>query len=233
MLLRYSLIFIALISITQVRADEFFQFYSENNTLTIHTENPPLINFLAEFSRKTKIEVRYDSSISENLHLPAMSLTVNQLIRTLDSQFSTIKTFNDQGNLNSLDVLPLGDTRSGKLISVAEMLKSNNPKAQNTKNSIIPSHIDINNVQDSDWGELTKEQSQALKEAIKENRRKENSSERMERKIARDTNFMNSLEELKEENPELHAIMLERYKARLERIKSYNKHASKNKGAGE
>jgi hypothetical protein len=134
--LRYLLILFILISSTQVRADEIFNFNSENNTLTIHTKNPSTINFFAEFSQKTNIKVRCAPSIPEQLQLPALSFTLKQLTRSLDSQFSTIKGFDDKGNLTSLDVLPLGSDRTVELIPIAEVLRN---RHSDTTNNLLPS----------------------------------------------------------------------------------------------
>ncbi|WP_370292708.1 hypothetical protein [Thalassolituus sp.] len=220
--MKYLKLFIPLFLLFPLFANAELIIRNTDGTFLPQQEKADVVLFLSELNDKAGITIRCDDTMNAIIELPLIELGLSQLIRVVEGQFSTIQGFDDQGQLTSIDVLPLGQ-HGGKrnLIPVAQLagakVAQNPATAAQIRSNSIPTHIDISNVTEADWKTLTKEEALAVRRAINKKRQEESRKYSQEQRLQRDREFADSIEQLKTENPDLHAIMVERYAKRLER----------------
>ncbi|WP_300426527.1 hypothetical protein [uncultured Thalassolituus sp.] len=220
--MKYHRLFIPLLLLFPLFANAELLIRNTDGTFLPQQEKADVVLFLSELNDKAGISIRCDDTMNAIIELPRIELGLSQLIRVVEGQFSTIQGFDDKGQLTSIDVLPLGEYGGKRnLVPVAQLAEAKvaqNPAtaAQGRSNS-IPAHIDISNVTEADWKTLTKEEAQAVRREINRKRKEESRKYSQEQRLQRDREFADSIEQLKTENPDLHAIMVERYAKRLER----------------
>ena len=220
--MKYLRLFIPLFLLFPLFANAELIIRNTDGTFLPQQEKADVVLFLSELNDKAGITIRCDDTMNAIIELPLIELGLSQLIRVVEGQFSTIQGFDDQGQLTSIDVLPLGQYGGKRnLVPVAQLagakVAQNPATAAQIRSNSIPTHIDISNVTEADWKTLTKEEAQAVRREINRKRKEESRKYSQEQRLQRDREFADSIEQLKTENPDLHAIMVERYAKRLER----------------
>ena len=220
--MKYHRLFIPLLLLFPLFANAELLIRNTDGTFLPQQEKADVVLFLSELNDKAGITIRCDDTMNAIIELPRIELGLSQLIRVVEGQFSTIQGFDDKGQLTSIDVLPLGEYGGKRnLVPVAQLAEAkvaqNPATAAQSRSNSIPAHIDISNVTEAEWKTLTKEEAQAVRREINRKRKEESRKYSQEQRLQRDREFADSIEQLKTENPDLHAIMVERYAKRLER----------------
>lgn len=220
--MKYLRLFIPLLLLFPLFANAELLIRNTDGTFLPQQEKADVVLFLSELNDKAGISIRCDDTMNAIIELPRIELGLSQLIRVVEGQFSTIQGFDDKGQLTSIDVLPLGEYGGKRnLVPVAQLagkkVALNPSTATQGRSNSIPTHIDISNVTEADWKTLSKEEALAVRREINKKRKEENRKYSQEQRLQRDREFADSIEQLKTENPDLHAIMVERYAKRLER----------------
>jgi len=197
---------------------ELLTFNKENNSVTILKEKLNIIDFLVELESQSDITIQCDPSVKPIFELPKTTLTLQQVLRALDKQYSTIQGLNSAGKVISLDVLPPGDGSAEKqnAVPVKQLhQKKLQEKISDKKSEAVPAYIDLNNVTDSDWESLNTEQKKALREALREKRAVERKEKFDNKRKQHSDEIRKMLEKIQQEQPELYPIYLEQYKGML------------------
>lgn len=217
MLIRH-IVALCVFFISLVSHAELLTFNKSDNSVTILKEKMNIIDFLVELENQSKIAIHCDPAVKPVLELPRSTLTLQQVFRALDKQYSTIQGLDSAGNVISLDVLPPGEGSAAKQNAVP-VQQLHQPKLQqdaaDKKSAAIPAYIDLNNVSDSDWESLNREQKKALNDALQAKRAAEHREEFKNRRKQHSDKIRDMLNKIQQEQPELYPIYLEQYKDRL------------------
>lgn len=193
---------------------ELLTFNKESNSVTILKEKLNIIDFLVELENQSDITIQCDPSVKPIFELPKTTLTLQQVLRAMDKQYSTIQGLNSAGKIISLDVLPPGDSIPQKRTAIP-VKQLHQKKLEEESSDIIPAYIDLKNVTDKDWESLNKEQKKALRETLRKKRAEENKEKFKNKRERHSKEIRSMLEEIKKEKPELYPIYLEQYKDML------------------
>ncbi len=228
MLNRYTLFLLLAVSTINVFAADILKIDPDTQGVIVLEDSPSVLNLLTELNEGTHLTITASSDIKSSIVIDKGTYTLDSVIRVLDSQYSTIKGFDSNGMLKSIGVLPLGKPAiASTLKPVRELLetRSQTPSVIKVPSSgigtqEIPERIDINNMTKEDWQNLSPRETANVKRELSKRRIDETRIHDKAERQKVDQDFINSLEEIRNSNPEFYEILLERHKKRIERIRA-------------
>lgn len=225
---QYTLFLLFIVSALNVFAADTLQVNTNTQDIIILEDSPAALKLLTELNEKTSLVISASSDIKSSIAIDKGAYTLDSIIRVLDSQYSTIKGFDSNKKLLSIGILPLGKPAiASTLKPVRELLeaRSQTPSVIKVPSSgigtqEIPERIDINNMTKEDWQNLSPRETANVKRELSKRRiDKTRIHDKAERQKV-DQDFINSLEEIRNSNPEFYEILLERHKKRIQRIRA-------------
>lgn len=225
---QYTLFLLLIVSALNVFAADTLQVKTSTQDIIILEDSPAALKLLTELNEKTSLVISASSDIKSSIAIDKGTYTLDSIIRILDSQYSTVKGFDSNKNLLSIGILPLGKSPTASVLQpVSELLeaRSQTPSVIKVPSSgigtqEIPERIDINNMTKEDWQNLSPRETANVKRELSERRTDETRIHDKAERQKVDQDFINSLEEIRNSNPEFYEILLKRHKKRIERIRA-------------
>lgn len=106
--------------LSQPKENEWFFKDEVKNLFSVKGQSIHPSAFFQKLSFYSGVEIRYEKSIHEGLDLNLESVTLEEVYRFIDSEFSTLKAYSKDANgkefLVSLSILPKGQFQSSQLV---------------------------------------------------------------------------------------------------------------------
>lgn len=202
------LIFIfALTFLQEGMAKDWFQYDGESNTYSIYGEDVRPAAFFQSLSWHSGIQVRYEKSLVEGLFLNFRSEKIENILRYIDKEYSTLKSYkkdsSGKSKLTEITILPKGQFKSDQLVlaldPIDEVVASKQGKRPLEAENVYVTRFESLEIKVKKHFNEMAENRIAQEEFIREknNRRRSEYKDEKERLVL-------SMKELKEKDPSLY-----------------------------
>lgn len=127
MKLKSYILFVLITFCSHSEAGDWFDYNAEDKLYTVVGNNLHPSALFQKVSFHSGVEIRYEKSIQEGMDIELKKVEIEKIIRFIDSEFSTLKSYqkNSEGHsvLTSLTILPKGKFQSSELVLALNPVK--------------------------------------------------------------------------------------------------------------
>lgn len=190
----------------------WFNYDEQNDVYSVMGDSIYPGAFFQKVSLYSGIELRYEKSISEGLNLEFEQTNINELIRFIETEFSTLKAYSknaeNQEVLVSLTVLPKGQFQSSELLLALEPIREAIAHKQNSTPSQAQ-QVYVTRIQSLELKAQKKLAKMTESAMQRQEAQAKREKQRKEKKIAEKQRLAVELKELRRTSPELYERKLE------------------------
>ena len=208
MFVQRIVIFTSIFFSSLIFAEDKIQYSSEKNQYLLNFEQMPISYFLNKFSQYSGIGIEYDKRINDAIDMDDPAATEEQLVRWLETRYSTIKGVNEQGEVLTLKIMPKGQFQSEFLIPAINPIEEGVYQADNTQNETSQNRYQ-QRFQRLEEKVRAHQQARIKSRLNKKAREEKKEQKRAEKEQEKRKQLEAELAEFKESDPELYQRMLE------------------------
>jgi hypothetical protein len=185
-----------------------FEYNLQADRYHIDADKMAIGHFLQSFARYSGLEVQYDKKMNSTIAFADKSAREKDIIRFLDKQFSTIKSYSNNKELLSIVILPKGQFQSSTLIAAIDPIEEGISHKTGNTNQVAKERYRERLLQLDEKVRIQQEQrvDQRLKQKEQEELRAQQhkKSEQKEEQV-----LISKLKNLQDKHPEYYQHLLE------------------------
>lgn len=208
MFVQRIIIFTSIFFSSLILAEDKIQYSSEKKQYLLNFEQMPVGYFLNKFSQYSGIGIEYDKRINDAIDMDDPAATEEQLVRWLETRYSTIKGLNEQGEVLTLKIMPKGQFQSEFLIPAINPIEEGVYQAGNTQGGISKRRYQQRFEQLEE--KVRAHQQERIESRLeKKERNKKKQQQRVKKEQEKRKQLEAELDQFRESDPELYQRILE------------------------